>query len=70
MSDVIHALSWDFLSLPGLYTEQEDQVAVNMQLAFSVVFTAYLSNAVISGKSPNARIVLKPLASLIGRLVA
>ena len=42
-------------------------------MAFSLVFTAYLSNAVVSGKSPfffQARIVLKPLVSLIGRLVA
>ena len=34
---------------------------------------AYLSNAVVSGKSPfifQARVVLKPLLSLIGRLVA
>ena len=43
-------------------------------LAFSLVFTAYLSNAVVSGKSGlfsfKARIVLKPLVSLIGCLVA
>ena len=55
-----------------------DQVAVSPVrlciLAFSLVFTAYLSNAVVSGKSGlfsfKARIVLKPLVSLIGCLVA
>ena len=41
---------------PARYTERVDQVAVSPVrlciLAFSLVFTAYLSNAVVSGKSP------------------
>ena len=54
-----------------------DQVAVKpnaiMHIGFWLVFMAYLSNAVISGETPfifQARIVLKPLVSLIGRLIA
>ena len=42
-------------------------------LAFSLVFTAYLSAAVVSGKTPNkfqALVVLKTSVSLTGRLVA
>ena len=42
-------------------------------LAFSLGFTAYLSNAVVSANRPfifQRRVVLKPLVSLIGRLVA
>ena len=38
-------------------------------LSFSLVFTAYLLNAVVSGNF-QARVVLKPLVSLIGCLVA
>ena len=42
-------------------------------LAFSLVFTAYLTNAVVSGKNFHcifqARVVLKPLLLLVGRLV-
>ena len=43
------------------------------QLAFSLVVTPYLSNAVVSAKSPNyffALVPLKLLVSLMGRLVA
>ena len=42
-------------------------------LAFSLVFTPYLSNAVVSAKSPvlfHALVALKMLVSLISRLVA
>ena len=39
-------------------------------LAFSLGFTAYLSNAVVSALFFQRRVVLKPLVSLIGRLVA
>ena len=39
-------------------------------IIFSLVFTAYLSNAVVSGHLFQARVVLKPLVSLIDRLVA
>ena len=42
-------------------------------LAFSLVFTPYLSNAVVSAKSPHyflALVALKLLVSLISRLVA
>ena len=42
-------------------------------LAFSLVFTPYLSNAVVSAKSPHyflAVVALKLLVSLISRLVA
>ena len=46
--------------------ERAVQVAsANMHIGF---FTAYLSNAVVSGKSPfffQARVVLKPLVSLV-----
>ena len=52
MRESIHTLRCDFLCLQ----EQADQVAVSQmrlcKLAFSLVFTAYLSNAVVSGKSP------------------
>ena len=68
------------LWLPGpqRYTDREEQVTVSPMwlgiLAFSLVFTAYLSNAVVSGKSPfyfsSSCVVLKPLLSLIGCLVA
>ena len=53
MRESIHASRCDFLSHQGTQ-ERADQVAVSpVLLAFSLVFTAYLSNAVVSGKSPN-----------------
>ena len=75
MRELIHAIRCDFLSPQGTQ-ERADQVAVSPVLcilAFSLVFTAYLSNTVVSGKSPfilQARVVLMPLVSLIGRLIA
>ena len=75
MRESIHAIRCDFMSPQGTQ-ERADQVAVSPVrlciLAFSLVFTAYLSNAVVSGKTPfyfQAGVVLKPLLSLIGRLV-
>ena len=47
MRESTHALSCDFLSL----REREAQWDYICILAFSLVFTAYLSNAVVSGKS-------------------
>ena len=43
-----------------------------MHIGFLLAFTAYLSNAAVSGKSPffKVRVVLKPFISLIGHLVA
>ena len=73
MREWIHAI----LPEPPRYTERADQVVVSPVLlcilAFSLGFTAYLSNAVVSGNSPftfQAGVVLKPLVSLMGHLVA
>ena len=44
-----------------------------MHMGFSLVFTSYLSNAVVSAKSPryfHSLVALKRLVSLISRLVA
>ena len=51
MRESIHAFRCDFICLQISYTERVEQVAVSQLdlLAFSLVFTPYLSNAVVSG---------------------
>ena len=73
MRELMHNLRGDFLRLrkvqraSGLVKVSWCDYAL---LAFSLVFMAYLSNAVVSGKSPFfflARIVLKPLHGIAHR---
>ena len=59
MRESIHAVCCDFLSLWGTKSEHPMRYCI---LAFSLSFTAYLSNAVVSRKRPftfQARVVLK-----------
>ena len=72
MRESIHALCAS--KVRGVGRSSWDKPAWLCILAFSRVFTVYLSNTVVSGKSPNyfwgSRIVLKLLVSLIGHLIA
>ena len=68
----ILALRYNFWRLQGTQSCRGKPVLICI-LALSLVFTPYLSNAVVSAKSPHffhALVALKLLISLISRLVA
>ena len=68
----ILALRYNFWRLQGTQSCRGKPVLISI-LALSLVFTPYLSNAIVSAKSPHyfhALVALKLLVSLISRLVA